>query len=112
MQLLANQKSLNIKVNTVSKELYPEINVLYENLLLKHSQNRALVPLIIDYAKFLCFVQENSVRLLQFLKKNSISYPVTSIAQIKLALGDILVYQERFDEALNLLHSSSIITKK
>ena len=72
MQLLANQKSLLIKVNTVSKELYPEINVLYENLILKHSQNRALVPLIIDYAKFLCFVQENSSKAIEILKKNSI----------------------------------------
>ena len=55
MQLLANQKSLHIKVNTASKELYPEINVLYESLLLEHSQNRALVPIIIDYAKISMF---------------------------------------------------------
>lgn len=101
IQLLANQKSLNIKVNDASKELYPEINVLYENLILKHSQNRALVPIIIDYAKFLCFEQENSSKASEILKeKLNLPYPVTSIAQIKLALGDILVYQERFDEAL------------
>lgn len=101
IQLLANQKSLNIKVNDANKEQYPEINLLYETLILKYNQNRALVPIIIDYARFLCFEQGNSVEATSILKeKLNISYPITSIAQIKLALGDILVYQERFDEAL------------
>ena len=101
MQLLANQKSLNIKVNDANKEQYSEINLLYETLILKYNQNRALVPIIIDYARFLCFEQGNSVEATSILKeKLKISYPITSVAQIKLALGDILVYQERFDEAL------------
>ena len=101
MRLLANQKTLNIKVNDASKELYPGINLLYESLMSEHTQNRALVPIVIDYAKFLCFEQENSVRATAILKeKLKVSYPITSIAEIKLALGDILVYQERFDEAL------------
>lgn len=101
IQLLANQKSLNIKVNDANKEQYPEINLLYETLILKYNQNRALVPIIIDYARFLCFEQGNSVEATSILKeKLKISYPITSVAQIKLALGDILVYQERFDEAL------------
>lgn len=101
IQLLANQKSLNIKVNDANKEQYPEINLLYETLILKYNQNRALVPIIIDYARFLCFEQGNSVEATSILKeKLNISYPITSVAQIKLALGDILVYQERFDEAL------------
>ena len=56
MRLLANQKTLNIKkINDANKELYPEINSLYESLLLEHSQNRALVPIIIDYAKIFMF---------------------------------------------------------
>ena len=101
MRLLANQKTLNIKVNDASKELYPEINLLYESLLSEHTQNRALVPIIIDYARFLCFEQENSAKATAILKeKLKNSYPITSIAEIKLALGDVLVYQERFDEAL------------
>ena len=101
MRLLANQKTLNIKVNDANKELYPEINSLYESLLLEHAQNRALVPIIIDYSRFLCFEQENSAKATAILKeKLKNSYPITSIAEIKLALGDILVYQERFDEAL------------
>ena len=101
MQLLANQKTLNIKVNDANKEQYPEINLLYETLILKYNQNRALVPIIIDYARFLCFEQGDSVEATSILKeKLKISYPITSVAQIKLALGDILVYQERFDEAL------------
>ena len=101
IQLLANQKSLNIKVNDANKEQYSEINLLYETLILKYNQNRALVPIIIDYARFLCFEQGNSVEATSILKeKLKISYPITSVAQIKLALGDILVYQERFDEAL------------
>ena len=101
MRLLANQKTLNIKVNDASKELYPEINLLYESLLSEHTQNRALVPIIIDYARFLCFEQENSAKATAILtEKLKNSYPITSIAEIKLALGDVLVYQERFDEAL------------
>lgn len=101
VQLLANQKSLNIKVNDAIKKQYPEINLLYETLILKYTQNRALVPIIIDYARFLCFEQGNSIEATSILKeKLKISYPITSVAQIKLALGDILVYQERFDEAL------------
>lgn len=101
MRLFANQKLLNIKVNNSGSEDYPQLANEYETLISGQLQNPAIVPLVNDYANFLCFKLKNPTKAITLLEENlKIDHSITDVAQVKLTLGDILVYQERFDEAL------------
>ncbi|MBC2838538.1 tetratricopeptide repeat protein [Robiginitalea sp. SC105] len=75
----------------------------YEKLMEEYGYASATLQLQVAYAKFLAFRQgepEKAVRVL----KSSLDLPLSNYAEgyVKLSLGDILVFDQRFNEALIL----------
>jgi tetratricopeptide (TPR) repeat protein len=75
----------------------------YESLLEEYGYDAASVQLQISYANFLTFRMEQADKAIDILKK-SLEQPLSNYTEgyVKLNLGDILVYNQRFNEALIL----------
>lgn len=73
----------------------------YEELVAVHGYKGSTLQLQVAYANFLTF-KRNTPELAETLLKNSLELPLNDRgkAYIKLALGDILVYNKKFNEAL------------
>lgn len=87
-------------IETSSKKLN-EINVLFQRLMETYGYKSQTLQLQVAYANFLTFKMENPEKAISILKK-SLELPINKYgtASIKLALGDILVFNKRFNEAL------------
>ncbi len=81
------------KLNTIEKE--------FESLIETYGYQRKTLQLQIAYANFLTFKKERPEPATAILKKG-LELPLSRFgkAYIKMALGDILVYDQRFNEAL------------
>ncbi len=75
----------------------------YESLLTEYGYDVASIQLQISYANFLTFRMEQPDAAIAILKK-SLEQPLPEYTEgyVKLNLGDILVYNQRFNEALIL----------
>ncbi len=75
----------------------------YESLLALYGYDAATIQLQISYANFLAFRMDQPGEAIEVLKK-SLQQPLSNYSEgyVKLNLGDILVYSQRFNEALIL----------
>lgn len=100
-KLDAHYNLLQIETKLSLKENYAIIKNNYVTLFEQYGKFSQTLNLQIAYAHFLAFYMEDTNTATQFLKQ-SLELPLTVFqeAQVKLELGDILVLQEKFNEAL------------
>jgi tetratricopeptide (TPR) repeat protein len=99
---------LNAQLNLIDIELfsaadkdYPAIDQRYQDLVEAYGYQPGTLQLQVAYANFLTFRMGKSGTAIPILKK-SLELPIGRYgeAYIKMALGDILVFDQRFNEAL------------
>ncbi len=99
--LQGNQFLLKIQLKNENERNYAEVEKRYAELLEQFGTGLNTLALQIDFANFLAFKQDKQEEAIALLKK--LSEQATrdfDKAMIKLALADILVLQEKFNEAL------------
>jgi len=100
-RLQAFQYTMDIEVKTAKKENYPEIEKKYENLISLFGEDTKTFEIQLDYNRFIAF-QNNKKNLaienLKNLSKENLSR--YQEARVLMELADILVYDEKFNEAL------------
>lgn len=97
----AHKDLLEIEVKHSLKDDYASIDEKYKNLIELYGRNVQTTNLQLSYAKFMAFHFNSSKEAIEFLKetlKTRVSR--AQEARVKLLLGDILVLQEKFNEAL------------
>lgn len=100
-RLQGNQILMMMETKTATSKQYPEIEKKYEALLDEFGRNIQTYLLQIDYNHFLAFQskkQEVAIENLKSLTKRNLS-PYQE-ARVKMELADILVFDEKFNEAL------------
>lgn len=99
--LLAHQYLLDIETQNASKNELPEINKKYLDLFNQFGTYEQTLSLQIAYGNFLAFYVQKPEEASAFLKQSlNLNLSAFQEATIKLKLGDILVLQEKFNEAL------------
>ncbi len=99
--LQARHFLIGLEEETAKKEELEKIKSDYEDLLAEYGDIPETLDLKIDYANFLAFrldQKEQAVAILKETEKTTASN--FNKAQVKMALADILVMQEKFNEAL------------
>ena len=101
VQLNAELHLIDIVLDGAGKNQLDNIQKQYEALIDQYGYQTQTLQLQVAYARFLTFKKDDPVPAIELLK-NSLELPMNerSKAYIKLALGDILVYDRRFNEAL------------
>jgi len=99
--LNAQLNLIDIQLLKANRKTLEDVHEQYEELVAKHGYKRQTLQLQIAYANFLTFKKDHPEPAIQLLK-NSLELPLNARgkAYIKLALGDILVYHRKFNEAL------------
>jgi len=99
--LTAHQYVLEIDTENADSKLLKEIDETYNKLLNDYGKSELTLPLQLAYGKFLAFNKKDTETATKFLKK-SLKLNVSEYrkAKVKLLLADILVLQEKFNEAL------------
>ncbi|MGP1992087.1 tetratricopeptide repeat protein [Zobellia laminariae] len=99
---------LNAQLNLIDIQLLEptekdleEVQKQFEELIDIHGFKSQTLQLQVAYSNFLTFKKENPEKAIQILKQ-SLELPLNERGKafVKLALGDILVYDKRFNEAL------------
>lgn len=100
-QLDAELNLIDVQLLTASANQWDAIEKKYESLLEIHGYKTQSLQLQVAYANFLTF-KKNDPDSAQKLLKNSLELPLNErgTAYLKLALGDILVFDKKFNEAL------------
>lgn len=101
MRLQSNQILMTINSKTAKPKEYAEIEKSFEKLLDEFGRGRETYLLQIDYNHFLAFQnnkKEQAISNLKLLSKEDLSD--FQEARIKMELADILVMDEKFNEAL------------
>ncbi len=100
-KLLANQYLLDIEVDNATAKEYETINKKYLDIFKTYGAFEQTLSLQISYGNFLAFYLKKPQEGSDFLKE-SLKLNISPIqeASVKLKLGDILVLQEKFNEAL------------
>ncbi|UJH90438.1 tetratricopeptide repeat protein [Antarcticibacterium sp. 1MA-6-2] len=99
--LQANQLLLDMKVATSTKSDYSGIQRDFQKLFEQFGRGRETLGLQVDYANFLAFQleqPENAIRDLRNLSDQTLSN--FEQARVKMALADILVLDEKYNQAL------------
>ncbi|WP_452224044.1 tetratricopeptide repeat protein [Lacinutrix chionoecetis] len=101
IKINAHYNLIQIETEQASKKDYKAINEKYITLLETFGKTGRTIGLQIAYAHFLAFYLNQTNDAIVFLK-DSLKLGVGNydLARIKLELGDILVLEERFNEAL------------
>ncbi|HET8887126.1 MAG TPA: tetratricopeptide repeat protein [Salinimicrobium sp.] len=101
LKIEAHQELLNIKTNTVSVEDFSKIENEYLDLFNQYGYGEETLSLQIDFANFLAFKMKRKEEAIQLLRKqlNGINDAFKEAA-LKMALGDILVLNNEFNQAL------------
>ncbi|MEM9678707.1 MAG: tetratricopeptide repeat protein, partial [Bacteroidota bacterium] len=101
MVLTAHQYALDIETKNASKSELDQINTKYLDLFKTFGTFESTISLQLAYGNFLAFYYNQPEEASKFLKE-SIKLGVSPYqeAKVKLKLADILVLQERFNEAL------------
>ena len=99
--LEAHYNLIQLETKQFSKENYQVIDAKYQELFKKFGTFSQTLKLQIGYAHFLAFYQNDTKKATSFLEK-TLELPLTELqqAEVKLELGDILVLQEKFNDAL------------
>lgn len=100
-RLQAYQLLMKIELKTASPKQYPEIEGQFQKLLTEYKNASQTYLLQIDYNHFLAFQynkKEIAIANLKELSKESLN-PYQE-ARVKMELADILVFNEKFNEAL------------
>jgi tetratricopeptide (TPR) repeat protein len=100
-RLEGHQYSMKIALNTVKKENYQSIVERYDALLKEYGKGKETYLLQIDYNHFLTFSLGRKDEAIINLRK-LLDEPLNrhQKARVKMKLADILVYDEKFNEAL------------
>ncbi|HEX9827859.1 MAG TPA: tetratricopeptide repeat protein [Flavobacteriaceae bacterium] len=99
--LLAHQYLLDIGAQNASKKELLEIDKKYLDLFKQYGTYEPTLSLQIAYGNFLAFYLQKPEEAGQLLKQSlKLNLSAFQEATVKLKLGDILVLQERFNEAL------------
>ena len=95
------QQLMKIKLKTASKKEYPKIKKSYEDLFNEFGSGKETHQLQLDYNYFLGF-QNNEKDLAVSNLKSFSKQPLSQYqeARIKMLLADILVFDEKFNQAL------------
>ena len=99
--LEAHYNLLQLETKQTSPENYQQIESRYQDLFKKFGLFASTLKIQIAYAHFLAFYMNDATKATTFLEK-ALELPLTELqqAEVKLELGDILVLQEKFNEAL------------
>lgn len=99
--LLANQYLLDIETENATQKELPIIDKKYQKLFETYGTFEQTLALQLAYGNFLAFNLKKPEEASQFLK-NCLKLNISSFqeATVKLKLADILVFQEKFNEAL------------
>jgi len=99
--LIANQYLLDIETVNANKTQYEDINKKYLELFKTYGTFEQTLSLQIAYGDFLAFYLQKPKEASDFLKKSlELNISPFQEASVKLKIADILVYQEKFNEAL------------
>ena len=99
--LLAHQSLLEIQAENAEQKELDTINKNYIQLFEEYGKNEATLLLQLAYGKFLAFDYDKPKDASEFLKQTyKLDISPYQEALVKLRLGDILVLQEKFNEAL------------
>jgi hypothetical protein len=97
----SHKNLLELQTKHAAKEDYKIIDEKYNNVINEFENNPEIVDIKVSYAHFKAFYLNNPEEAIKYLKtaleKN---YNRFQLAKIKMELGDILVFQEKFNEAL------------
>ncbi len=101
MKLLANQYLLDIEVENATEKDYEAIQKKYLAVFNQYGLYEQTLSLQIAYGNFLAFYLKKPEEGSDFLKKSlKLNISPFQEASVKIKLGDILVLQEKFNEAL------------
>ncbi|MGF1555096.1 tetratricopeptide repeat protein [Paucihalobacter sp.] len=100
-QLLAHQYRLDIMVETATAKDYNSIQKNYLSLLESFGKSEVTLALQLSYAKFLAFRLQQTNEASNFLR-NTLKLNLAPFQEgsVKMLIADILVIQEKFNEAL------------
>ncbi|CAZ96289.1 MULTISPECIES: tetratricopeptide repeat protein [Zobellia] len=100
-KLNAQLNLIDIQLLDPSEKALEEIQKQFDELIALHGYKAQTLQLQVAYANFLTFKKENPEKAVQVLKQ-SLELPLNNRGKafVKLALGDILVFDRRFNEAL------------
>lgn len=101
LKLLAELELIKIVLNTPDDAALKSASETFEKLISQYGFKNQTLELQVAYANFLTFQQNNAEKGVSVLKK-SLELPLDtySEAYIKMTLGDILVYDQKFNQAL------------
>ncbi|QNJ97692.1 tetratricopeptide repeat protein [Constantimarinum furrinae] len=100
-RLQSHQYMMKIELATAVKEDYPKIEKQFLTLLETYGMGESTYRLQIDYNHFLAFLAGKPDTAIQNLKELSgTRLSVYQEARVKMELADILVFSEKFNEAL------------
>ncbi len=100
-RLTAQLNLIDIELLTAAPKDFPGIEKQYQELVSLYGYQSNSLQLQVAYANFLTFKLGESERAIPILK-SALELPLPKYAEayIKMALGDILVFDQRFNEAL------------
>lgn len=99
--LQARHFLLKLKLETASPDDYTSIENDFQALLGEYGYTPETLDLQIDYANFMAFSEDKKEMAVKLLKEAAEIAPSKfELAKVKMALADILVIQEKFNEAL------------
>ncbi|MBF8151220.1 tetratricopeptide repeat protein [Winogradskyella sp. F6397] len=99
--LTAHQYILEIDTKNADAKTLQQIDKKYNSLLNEFGKSKLTLSLQLAYGKFLAFNQKDTETATTFLKQSlSLQLSKFQEANVKLLLADILVLQEKFNEAL------------
>jgi len=97
----SHKKLLELQTKHATKDDYKVIDQKYSNVITEFENNPEIVDIKVSYAHFKAFYLNNPEDAINYLKTAlDGKFNRFQKAKIKLELGDILVYQEKFNEAL------------
>lgn len=101
LTLYANQIVLEIKTQLAEQKDYKTIENSYQELMDRFGNTPQTVSFVKSYAHFLAFYNNNTGKAISLLK-NTLDLKINARkkAEVKIELADILVFEQRFNEAL------------
>ncbi len=101
VKLNAQLHLIDIELEDANGKKLDAMEKKFNDLITEYGYQSRTLQLQIAYANFLTFKKENPASAINILKK-SLELPLgrMGVAYVKLALGDILVYDQKFNQAL------------
>jgi tetratricopeptide (TPR) repeat protein len=97
----SHKKLLELQTKYASADEYKHIDQNYSKVINEFGNTPEIIDIKISYAHFKAFYLNNPEEAISYLKAAlNGNFNKFQLAKIKLELGDILVYQEKFNEAL------------